>query len=958
METIKAVCWRRALLLLLGFAVLVPAAWAQLGTLTGVVVDAESGETLIGVNVLIQGTLTGTSTDLDGRYQLSHLEPGLYNVVFSYIGFQTMTVQNVEITAGTSTRLDVSLAAEAIGLDEVVIEAAAVRNAEAALLKDRQKAAAVSDAISAEAIGRSGSSTASDAMQKVTGASVVGGKYVYVRGLGDRYMNTQLNGAALPSADPDRNSVPFDLFPSGLLDNIITTKTFTPDQPGNFTGGSVNIATKSYPEAFSLSLSSSAGYNSQVGLGGEYLALAQGNTFLGTRTLQMPALLEAGTRIPAINEVYTNKEKAAQLDQMTRAFGASMAPTAVAAPVNQGYSLSVGNQMPLLGRPFGFVGSLTFSRNVSAYTGGVTARFKGGRDVATSDDLTTEYNLSDSRGADESLYGGLLRLSYKLTPRHELGFNYIQNQSAESVARYQVGTLAGFGGGANDFYETRTLHYTERLLRTFQARGQHAFTSRNIRAEWSTSLARTNQEEPDLRFFSNNYSVEDGDTAYVILPSLYPVPTRYFRNLEEDDQSAQLDLTVPFRQWSQRPAQLKVGGAYQVKTRTFRERFFEFRQDVRQNLYDGDPSRYFAQFAGLQESFSTATFNRFGLYVTEASTPANSYDGDQTIAAAYAMVDLPLAERLRLITGARLETTQITTQSLDSLLNASGRGLGELDNRDVLPSVNLVFQAMDNMNLRTAYSRTLARPTFRELAPYPSFTFVGDYIFIGNPNLKRTLVDNFDVRWEWFMRPGEILAVSGFYKDFTNPIERVILNDNGEIQPQNVDEAAVFGAEFEVRKRLDGLGSLLRHLQVGGNLALVASRVRIAPDELELRRAVDPSTSETRSLQGQSPFVVNLDVTYDNPGTGTLVSAYYNVFGDRLAEVSIGGTPDVFESTDGDLDVTLAQRLPMGFRLKLAAKNLLGADYLLKQTFKGEDYVVRSYDRGRSFSVGLSYSLD
>lgn len=253
-------------------------ALAQTGSISGRLVDSETGETLIGANAVVEGSTMGATTDLEGRYEIRAVDAGTYTVGFSFIGYASRFVQNVRVEAGETVRIDLALTPEALGLEEVVVEATAVRNAEAALLRERQKSAAVSDAISAEGIGRSGSASAADAMRRVTGASVVGGKYVYVRGLGDRYVNTQLNGSTLPSADPDRNAVPLDLFPAGLLDNIVTAKTFTPDRPGSFTGGSVNIGTRSFPERFSLSLSSSAGYNSQIVGSSPFLTYETGST--------------------------------------------------------------------------------------------------------------------------------------------------------------------------------------------------------------------------------------------------------------------------------------------------------------------------------------------------------------------------------------------------------------------------------------------------------------------------------------------------------------------------------------------------------------------------------------------------------------------------------------------------------------------------------------------------------
>ena len=413
---------------------------AEQGSIVGVVVDSENGETLPGANVVVEGTPTGTTTDLDGRYELA-VDPGTYNLVFSYIGYNDATVQNVEVAAGEPTRIEMQLTSEAIGLEEVVVEARAVRNNEASLLRDRQKAAAVSDAVSAEAISRSGSSDAADAMEKVTGASVVGGKYVYVRGLGERYSNTQLNGAELPTADPDKKAVQFDLFPSNLLDNIVTTKTFTPDKPGNFSGGLVNINTKSFPDDLSIQFSASASYNSQATFNDNFLTYPGGSLdwlAVDDGTREIPeALRNQDVDVPNPIRARRDAELAAELDRLSDSFNNVMAPVEGTGPVNQSYSLSVGNQSPVFSNPLGYTFGLNYSRGASFYGSGATERysFKG----VGADELTPSLLLEDQRGTEETSMGGLANLAYRLGGNNELGLNAVYTRSAESEARLQAG---------------------------------------------------------------------------------------------------------------------------------------------------------------------------------------------------------------------------------------------------------------------------------------------------------------------------------------------------------------------------------------------------------------------------------------------------------------------------------------------------------------------------------------
>ncbi|NIR52534.1 TonB-dependent receptor [candidate division KSB1 bacterium] len=316
------------------------------------------------------------------------------------------------------------------------------------------------------------------------------------------------------------------------------------------------------------------------------------------------------------------------------------------------------------------------------------------------------------------------------------------------------------------------------------------------------------------------------------------------------------------------------------------------------------------------------------------------------------MFDLPLSSRLRFIGGVRYETTDLSTISQDSTVER-----GELEEQDLLPSVNLIYALKSNMNIRAAFTKTLARPTFREIAPFESFAFINSEFLIGNPDLERTLIDNFDLRWEWFMSPGEIIAISGFYKRLTNPIERTILNTNNQVQYKNVDNADVYGLEFEVRKQLGDSSSPFRHFNVGANFTIVESKVDIATSELEIRRAVDESADDTRSLQGQSPFLLNLDVTYSNSESKTTLSLSFNTFGDRLSSVSIGGTPDVLERRRNQLNFNASQAIFNFLTLKFGVKNILNDSYTESYEFKGDEFIYQEYKLGRVYSFGASYSL-
>ncbi len=933
---------------------------ANKGRIYGVVTEAGTGGPVEAANVFLPGTSIGAITNAEGHFNIKSVPPGVYTIHVSKVGYGTRQAE-VSVFPNEQQRLEFELAVQVIQMETLVIEAEVPQQQqqEDELLQERRRAVEVQDAIGSDEMSRMGSSDAAEAVSKVTGASVVDGRYVYVRGLGDRYSSTRLNGSALPSADPYRKAVQMDLFPSSLLDKIVTIKTFSPDKPGNFSGGVVEMWTKRFPEKFTFSFSQSASYNKRATFNNNAILYPGGNRDWfgmddGTRGL--PNLLkQPGFEIPSIGKAWGDNEAALKLDAISRAFSPVMAPSSEKLPMNQSYAMSVGNRFQLFGRPLGVLGSFSYSHKANFYNDGTVGRWQLTGNVNETETLNNDYLLNDTRGSSEALWGTLMNLSYKLTPDNEIGFNFIHNQSGESEARYLAGAFPRDLSG-NSVYETRVLKFTERSLDSYQFRGEHDVPQwRDAHIEWVASLSGTSQSEPDLRYFTDNYTIRQRngsvDTTYAIRTSIYPQPNRYFRNLKENNYNFNLDLALPFKQWDGLHSLFKVGGALNGTGRRFRESRYEFRTDMRERYYSGDPYGFWRNDnVGLVDT--SGTLNRFGNYVVDASEERANYDGASTVSAGFAMVELALTPRAQFIGGFRVERTNLEVTSLDPSLDR-----GTIRETDLLPAANLIYLLSDAMNLRAAYGRTLALPTFREMAPYSSFDFVNDLIFTGNGKLQRTLINNFDLRWEWFVRNGEVLAASVFYKKFTNPIERVIKTINGEVQYQNVDRADLVGLELEARQRLDKIHPAIANFQVGANLSLIYSNVSIGQEELSKIRAFDKNAPARRRMQGQSPYILNINLSYINDYSGTTATALYNIFGQRLSEVSLGGTPDVMEQPRGLLDFNLKQRLWQNISLKLSAKNLLDSRIEKIYRYKGNDYTYRSFQFGRSYSLGISYDF-
>ncbi len=924
------------------------------GTITGKVVDKTTGESLIGVNVIILGSNYGDATDLNGQYTIRNIPPGSYTVAYSMIGFEKKNITELIVNSNDVTKIDITLEEEAFETDEVVISAEALKDSEAGLLINRQKSNSVSDAISSELINRSGSGNAADAITKVTGASVVGGKYVYIRGLGDRYSSTQLNGAELPSSDPDVKSFNLDLFPSNLLDNLVTIKSFTPDKPGSFSGGLVDVTTKNYPEKFTLKISSATSYNSLSTFSSDFLTHRGGSTdWLGLDdgTRNIPDLLsDPNVVVPSPNSARRDRNQAYRLDELSKSFNPEMWTSQRKALPNQSYSFSIGDQTLLFGQPLGFNASLSYKRELNFYNDGAVGRWQLSGNYNETNGLNNYFYLNDAKGVDEVLWGGIFNIAYQPQPEHDLSFRVLYTQSGVSTSRYQDGPWRNQLGD-NATYETRSLLYTERNLKSYQMSGKHYLKEiLSSTLNWTASYSSSQQDEPDLRFFSNDYEVNNnGDFIYDIHKNSYNEPTRFYRNLTEKNFNTNVDISVPFTQWANQQSKFKFGGSFSDINREFRERRFEYRSST--SNYNGDNEDYFINQTGITDSSNNRYI--FGNYIFDASTPRSNYNGSQTIGALYAMVELPIFSNLKFVGGARYETTDLNVTSQDS-----AEVPGVLDNKDFLPSASLIYQLNPVMNLRFSYGRTLARPSFRELAPFRSFEFLGDFQFIGNPELKRTLIDNFDIRWEWFHRPGELYAVSFFYKSFDNPIERAFNPTTELISFQNVNQGNIYGAEFEIRNKLDFIHPVFNDFLVNLNFSLIKSVVDIPDEEFNtLILPYQPDAEQNRPLFGQSPYLINVEFSYINPESGTTASLFYNIFGDRLSEVTLGVTPDVYERSRSILDFTFTQHLIEGLIFNFAVKNLLDSKISKTIRFKDVDYIFHEYKLGREFKVGFSYNI-
>ncbi|MBK7407242.1 MAG: carboxypeptidase-like regulatory domain-containing protein [Saprospirales bacterium] len=729
------------------FFLLAGALLAQTGTVRGKIIDDASGMELIGATVMLQDSEVGTVTDLDGTFTME-LPVGVYTLQVSYISYATQLIEGVEVKPGDVTVMgEIHLSEELVEIATVVVSARAIQNNETAIQTLQRKGINTIDGISNQAFTLRGDGTAAAALKRVTGLSVEGGKYVYVRGLGDRYSKTTLNGANIPGLDPDKNTVQMDLFPSNLIDNILVYKNFTPDLPGDFSGGLINITTKDFPEDFTLQVRVGTGYNPNSNFNEKFLSYQGSSTdWLGfdNGARNFPSELQGGLPSPAdviLAANLGNYEPSQKVTDATLAMNNILTPTAAAPFADHNFSLSLGNQTKLGGVAFGYMASMTYDHSYTGYAEGITGRYKNTSPTGNPESLNTERLLTDNRYSDAVLIGGMLSGSFKFNNSNRISLNLIRNQSGQSDARYQEGRV--FGSSVDGAYQERTLAYEQRALSSGQIRGSHAIGGNKFKIDWSSSYTLSQMKQPDLRFVNNFVDTIGGLPVPIIDAAEDIPPTRFNRSMNENNWDNHLDLAYNFRQWSGQNASLKFGGAFLTKQREFRDTVYRYTNPNAGNV--GDFSNYVTPknvWASNPEQENTQ-----GVFLQNFSEARNQYDSRMNVMAGYVMTELPLTQRLKSIFGVRVEKTDLFFTSFDPGKNLNDTKI--IDNLDPLPSGALIYEVIkDKMNLRGSFSQTIARPTFREAAPVALFDVVSNAIIIGNPELERTLINNADFRWE------------------------------------------------------------------------------------------------------------------------------------------------------------------------------------------------------------------
>jgi protocatechuate 3,4-dioxygenase beta subunit len=979
------------------------------GALSGVVLDGKSSEALAGVTVQLSELKSAKAvTDLQGRYTLANVKPGTYTITVAHNGFVNAT-QSVTIREAEVSRGDFLLnPSEETQMTRMSIRSVRIANTGAALLKERQQAVSFTDAIGSQEMSRGGASNAAEAIKIVTGVTLEDDKYVIVRGMPKRYTTTMLNGAILPSPDPNTKAVNMDLFPSDMIENITVYKTFTPQLPGDWAGGVVDIKSKPFPDKLKLSVAVSGSYVDGTTLNDSFLTYDGGK-------LDWLAVDDGTRALPKIFEKYTKEEidiftsyqhyplnsplilsrlndpsdpLADSLkiysDMINALDNRPMSPEQSRALPNLSFSAALGNTLALASGKLGFRLGLNYSNGYDLSIDGYKADYSGAFSEYSNSPASPPPDkvLSESKSNHKVDWGILGTLAYEWHNGNHIEADYINIQNANDEVKLYSGKYPYFLTDATtDIYTTQQIHYTQRSLQYFHPvfKGilQAGYTPLHISAQGS--LTRTELDEPDLRDFQYNIEPRDSLGTWYKIHTNYPEPSHKFRTLSEMAYSAHTTISIPFYQWADDSSTVSFGGGWDFKQRTVRERRFEYmakNYTYNQARRYSNPEIFFTPHnTGLLPDTTTASGYSWGITLQDLSENVSQWDGSQNVIAAFLMSELPLGGPFSLTSGIRWEWTAMDGESIFE--KEYDRTHMQLNQHDFLPALLLTTKLRESMNLRLSFSRTLARPMLREMAEYPTSSFTGGTSFIGNKGLKNSSIYNFDARWEWFIRPGELLAISPFYKIINKPIEYRFLAAGQYLQPINTKGSSrIGGMEFEVRKQLD-FTQALRRFQFAGNITASFSEVDLSKEDESMRKLKNyfPNESETRPFQGQSPLVLNFLLTYDNPDIGTNCNILYNFFWQRLDELTPPNVPWLWQKSSGLLNLTARQKISEQWELKLKVKDILNSiattswgeknDLANKLNtrrsyvhyYKDSELTTYSEDPGWSISLGIEYTF-
>lgn len=934
------------------------AAFAQNSGVSGTVTD-ETDATFPTVLVFLNESTVPVRTDIDGNFKIN-VAPGKHTLTFKYKEYNTQAFKDVEVKNGAYTTLNVKLLPAVTEIETFVITGTMDKSGTASLEKEKQNSATVSDGTSSEEMKKRPDTKASDALKRISGASIQDNKFVVIRGLSDRYNAAFINGAPLPSSESDKKAFSFDIFPSMMLENIVILKTATPDLPGEFAGGVININTRSPKDTNFQSISLGTSFNTLT-------------TFKTFKTYEGGKLdwlgLDNGARglsssIPTTQE-FSNLS-ASEKGRLAQSVTPSWAIDSRKALPNLNLQYALGRNIKIKDKKIGMVFAYTYQNNFNT-NANIRREYE-----EQSAGVVLRSELKDSVFVQSILNSGLLNFSYDINSRNKLKFKNLMSINSDDRVNIRKG-VRELDNDPHQFEKSSNRWFTQNVLFSSQLEGSHEIKNSKMKFNWNAGYSDVNRNVPNMRrVVYQKTALDEADTnsAYTaVVQNNGTIPTAagnmFWSETKEKIYSAKYDLVIPV-ELKNTKIDFKIGGMQQYRTRDFSARNLGFsRLKTSSMQFDNSLLLLPEDQIFAPEHMGVMANGMGGFKLEEATKVSDNYQASSMLNAGFLMFDAKIAEKFRFVGGARVESYNQVFSYTESGTNIDRK----IDTTvvDLLPSLNFIYAINKKMNFRLSYYKTLSRPEFRELAPFAFYNFAMDNILSGNPNLKRALIDNMDVRYEIFPGAGQVFSVSGFYKQFTNPIElvnRTGVSGASELYYTNVDKVINYGTELEYRIKLgvffkDSLKSngILENTTLYTNLALIQSKVDISN--------INGAIGSSRPLQGQSPYIVNAGLQYTNPRTNLTVSASYNVVGRRIYIVGNVQEPDVWENHRNVIDLQISKTfLNKQLELKLNVRDLLAQKLLfyqdLNQNKKYDEGIDNRWQEttfGQTISFSASYTF-
>lgn len=916
---------------------------SQNGSITGIVTDAATKETVIGANAVIQGTTVGASTDIDGKFTIPNLKPGKYTIAVSFVTYKTHIIPDVEVEAGKIVSIDIQLKEDATELEEVVVTGSRQVNTDFNLIAAIKESKLVVSGISAEQIARVPDRDAAQIMQRVPGISIVDNRFVMIRGVSERYNQVMINKVIGPSTEIDKRSFSFDLIPSGSIDQILIYKSGSPDMPGDFAGGVVQVVTKQASEDNYIKLNLSTGFRART-------------TFRDFNESERSATdifgfdngfraLPAG--FPSTN-VLVNSSRTSQLRQNAgRLLTNNFDYTTRTAPVDFGVGMEIGQSFKLGRVKVGTLTNLSYSNSYQFKEVGFN------RYLFNAETIEERFNYTDSYYENDVRMSGISNWSASIG-NSKFEFKNLVNLLGENQTILREGVDLFLN--TDRLYRNYSYHYQSRFIYTGQLQGTHKLANNSLTIDWVGGYNVVNRNEPDFRRFRTFNLISSGEEVYQMQlpPSANLFETgRFFSDLSDKGFSHGVNVEKKFGDNSKRSPSIKAGYYIDSKERNFNARYVSY---LYPGFFDNQEGERLIRLP-LSEIFSPGNIrNQDGFVIEEGTRPSDTYNGTNLLTAGYVMGTLP-AGKFDITGGVRAENNvqKLNTTTVDGPLNVNNPILS------ILPSLNAAYNVSDRSLFRVAYSRTINRPEFRELAPFLYYDFELEQGVQGNPNLKTATIDNIDVRWEMYPNPGESISIGAFYKAFRDPIESILILTTEAPQSTygNADLATAYGVELEFKKSLSSLGvsKFLRNTFVNLNTSFIFSEVDLGSQAT--------AQQQVRQLQGQSPYLINVGTYYNDDEKNFAVSAAYNIFGPRIFAVGDVNFPSIYELPRHSLDLQVSKTFGK-FETKLNIQNLLNARYRFYQDTDvdnkidlegGRDASILAYKLGQQVSLGVGYRI-